>query len=296
LPHEHVISFWDGSLLDSTLHPDWGRVEELAVRKLTAAKQMGINSIVDMSTFEMGRDVELLKRVSERSEVHIVCCTGLFAEEYGVPYYFRQMPPQQLTRLYVTEIEKGIGFSGARAGVIKIATGGREVTELEERIIGAAALAQRETGVPILTHTGRGGGGVRQIELLLQAGVPPEKVVIGHSDVSADLKYHLKLLKYGVYVGFDRIGLLAFISDEIRAHCIKALVDLGHAARLTMSLDAYATWIGHEAPPLAELERDYTYFMTSFVPLLRRVGVGDDTVREIMVENPRRLFELDAVT
>lgn len=291
LPHEHLISMWDGTLLDSTLSPDWAAIEDLIVRKLIAAKQAGIETIVDMSTLEMGRDIPLMRRAAERSGVNIVATTGLFAEEYGIPYYFRQMPSDQITSTYVTEINKGIGNTGVRSGAIKVASGSREVTPLEERIIRAAALAQRETGVPVLTHTGRGGGGVRQIELLTEAGVPPSQIVIGHSDVSADLRYHLRLLKRGVSVGFDRIGLHAFMPDEVRAHCIKALVDMGHAEQLTMSLDAHAIWIGHEAPELAEMERNYVYFVTDFIPLLKRVGVGDKDIRIITVDNPRRLFE-----
>jgi phosphotriesterase-related protein len=85
LPHEHLISMWDGTLLDSTLSPDWAAIEDLIVRKLIAAKQAGIETIVDMSTLEMGRDVPLMRRAAERSGVNIIATTGLFAEEYGIP-------------------------------------------------------------------------------------------------------------------------------------------------------------------------------------------------------------------
>jgi phosphotriesterase-related protein len=291
LAHEHLVTMWDGALLDSTLHVDWPAIERTLVEKVKAAKAVGYRSIIDMSTIEMGRNVEMMRRVSEQTEVNIVCISGLFAEAFGIPYHFRQMSDDELTRFFVTEVSVGIGKTGIRAGALKIATGGVQATPLEERLARVVARAQRETGVPILTHTGRGGGGLRQIELLTEGGVPETQIVIGHCDVSSDLRYHQRLLKRGVCIGFDRIGMLAFNSDEVRAHCIKALVDLGHRDRLIMSMDAHGAWIGHETPGLTEGDRDYLHLERKFFPLLRKVGVSDDDIRHIMVENPRGLFE-----
>jgi phosphotriesterase-related protein len=288
LPHEHIVVAWDGTQLDSTLHFDWAKLEDDAVGALTRARESGIDSFVDMTTIEMGRDPALMKRLSEQSGLQIVCCTGLFAEGYGIPQYFRELTEEEIAEIYVTEITEGIGDTGVQAGVIKVATGGKVVTELEEKIIRAGARAHRATGAPVLTHTGRGAGGERQIELLTTGGVAPEKIVIGHSDVSADTRYHLRLLGTGVFVGFDRIGLKAFMPDDVRAGCIATLIRMGHADQLTMSLDAHVEWCGRPMP-LTE-EREYTSLRDEFFPRLHRLGVSEDEIRSIMVDNVRTIF------
>jgi phosphotriesterase-related protein len=290
LPHEHIVVAWDGTSLDSTLDLDMRPIEAKAVEELKALKKSGVDSFIDMTTIEMGRDVEMLRRLAEASGVQIIFCTGLFADEYGIPHYFRELSETELTGIYVTEVTKGVGGTGIKAGVIKVATGGRESTELEDRIMRAAAKAHVETGVPVLTHTGRGAAGDRQIEVLTEGGVPAEKIVVGHSDVSANLRYHLKLLKSGARVGFDRIGLPAFMPDEVRAQCIAALVRMGYLDQLTMSLDAHVSWLGRPQPLTVE-HRHFTALADEFFPLLRKAGVTDDEIRSIMVDNVRRLFE-----
>jgi phosphotriesterase-related protein len=265
-------------------------IERSAVEKFSALAASGVKTIVDMTTIEMGRDVELMRRVAEASGVQIVAITGVFADEYGIPHYFRELKPEELTDLYVTEISRGIGRTGIKAGAIKVATGGREVTPLEDRILRCAAKAQVATGVPILTHTGRGAAGDQQVKILTEEGVPANKIVVGHSDVSANLRYHLRLLRTGAYVGFDRIGLPAFMPDEVRAQCIAALVRMGHVERLTMSLDAHVRWCGRPND-LTEAERDFTTLRDNFFPLLRDAGVEDTHIEQMMVANVRAVFE-----
>jgi phosphotriesterase-related protein len=292
LPHEHIVVAWDGTFLDSTLDIDWPAIEAKAVRYCRQALDSGVKTIVDMTTIEMGRDANLLRRVSEASGLQIVCATGLFADAWGVPHYFRELAESDLTKIFVAELTSGIGRSGVRAGVIKLATGGRDLTPLEGKLLGAVAVAARETGAPVLTHTGYGALGDLQASRLIDMGVDPRRIVIGHSDVSANLRYHLRILRTGVSVGFDRIGLLRFMPDEIRAQCIASLIRMGHAGRLTMSLDCHVQWCGRGLPEGdSEAERDYTYLAESFFPLLRAAGVDDQVVGQIMVDNVRHIFE-----
>lgn len=292
--HEHVTVGWDGTLLDSRLRFDMKEIEDEAVNMAAEAKSLGVRTIVDMTTIEMTRNVELIKRVADLAGMQWICCTGLFADLYGIPHYFRELTTDMITDLYVTELEKGIGDTGIRAGVVKLATSGRELTEYEIQIAQAAGRAAKATGVPVLTHTGRGGGGVQQAEILLTEGVLPHKIVIGHSDVSADTKYHLAILKRGVSVGFDRIGLPMFMPDAVRAGCIATLVKMGYAAQLTMSMDSHVRWLGSPDLQPSGLhtgdERRYSHLHRNFFPLLREFGVEDAVIDQIMIENPRRIF------
>ena len=288
LPHEHLIVASDGTFLDSTLKFNWPEIEKACIDALVRAKEQGIRTIVDMTTIEMGRDASLLRRVSEASGVNIICCTGVFADEYGIPRHFRELTEEEIAELYVCELTKGIGENDVKAGVIKVATGGTTVTEMEEKFLRAAARAQQETGVPVLTHTGRGAGGERQIELLTAGGVPPHKIVIGHSDVSANIRYHLRLARSGVFVGFDRIGLEAFMPDVVRAGCIATMIRSGYLKQLTMSLDAHIRWCGR-VNTLSH-DREFTALQDEFFPYLTDAGVSDEQIHTITRDNIVRLF------
>lgn len=289
-PHEHILIGYDGTWLDSTLQFDWEKLQADAIGVCQRAVASGIKTIVEMTTIEMGRDVELYRRISDASGLQIIAASGLFADAYGVPQYFRELTGDQVTEIYVSELTKGVGKSGIKTGVIKVATGEREVTELEDRLIRAGARAHLETGAPILTHTGYGALGDRQVDILVEEGVDPRRVVIGHSDVSANLRYHARIVRKGANVGFDRIGLKRFMPDEIRAQCIASLVRLGYTEQLTMSLDAHCNWCGRHLD-VGEGNREFTSLAEEFFPLLREAGVSDDAIHTIMVDNVRRLFE-----
>jgi phosphotriesterase-related protein len=300
LHHEHVVIGFDGWQLDSSLDWDFDELSVTATERLRALADLGVRTIVDVTTIEMGRNPELLRRVSEGSGLNIVCATGLFAEGHGIPTHFKQMPAEQLADLYVREITVGIKKTGIKAGAIKVATGGRQITQLEERILKAAATAQKSTGVPIITHTSYGACGDEQIQLFLAEGVSPHKVVIGHCDVSTDLRYHLRILRRGCFVGFDRIGLEAFLPDDVRAAVLSSLIKLGHLSSLVVSMDASSRWLGHSQGGFAPDERDYLHLHTKFLPKLKEHGISDEQFNHMLTVNMLRLFgpngETDRVT
>ena len=51
------------------------------------------------------------------------------------------------------EIEQGVGDTGIRCGVIKIATGDGEVSDYERKVLTAASRAAKITSVPLISHT-----------------------------------------------------------------------------------------------------------------------------------------------
>ena len=48
-----------------------------------------VKTFVDPCAIEMGRDPELMAEVSQRTGMQIVCATGFYKEEAGLPYYWR---------------------------------------------------------------------------------------------------------------------------------------------------------------------------------------------------------------
>jgi phosphotriesterase-related protein len=295
LPHEHVCAssagFWQA-------WPEYfgGRAAFVAraVEKLRAAKREGIDSIVDVTTIDTGRDIRLIEEVSRKSGVQIVAGTGHWLEPT------RSMAArsvEELTAFFTKEIEQGIEGTQIRAGVIKVATDREGVTPFLDKALRAAARASKATSTPIETHSfAVDRGGEKQAAIFEAEGLDPAMVCIGHSDESDDLDYLTGLARRGYTVGMDHlpIGIRGAISWQKRADCVKHLIDAGFAPKIFLSNDWYfglslgATG-GMEM--MDTMNPDGILFNTRHtIPYLKRNGVSDQAIRTITVDNPRRFF------
>ena len=217
LIHEHVLIGMPGWDLDP-LAPRFDRDEAMAraIDQMHELADLGVATFVDPCPMDLGRDVDFLAELSQKSGMRIVCTTGAYFEAAGITFTFRHMSVEQITEIYVDEIVRGIGETGIRAGAVKIATGAGEVSEYEKKLVTAGARAARETGVPIISHTENATCGHEQIDLVTGEGVAAERLVVGHSDGIDDPEYHRTLAERGAFVGFDRFGISIFMSDEVR--------------------------------------------------------------------------------
>src|SRR5882757_2254681 len=150
LMHEHLLIGWAGWELDSEA-PKFERKTALknCVEQLKAVRDLGLTSFVDPCPMDIGRDVTFMAEVADATGINIVCATGLYKEDLGNTAYFKQRTVDDIAAVYVSEINKGIGDTGIKAGIIKCATGKGLITTYEENCLRAAARAQKITGVPI---------------------------------------------------------------------------------------------------------------------------------------------------
>ena len=170
---------------------------------------------------DLGRDVELMAEVAQRTRFQLICATGLYKQEEGGTAYWQfrsNFAPQvdAMAELFIREIEDGVGDTGIRAGIIKVATGRGQITDYEKTILEAAAKASVATETPITTHTDHGTMGDEQQRILTENGVPAERIVIGHSCGTSDHDYHMRIARGGSYLGFDRFGLDFIHPDDER--------------------------------------------------------------------------------
>ncbi len=301
LIHEHLVVAYPGWDCDA-LAPPYDREAAAAacVEALKEAKGYGMRTLVDATPNDLGRDVELQKIVADRLGINIICATGMYREGRGKTGYlkFRSQMFDTATEVYETfakEITKGIGDTGVKAGVIKVATGRGQISPYEESILKAAARAQKDTGVPIITHTESGTMGPEQTDLLISEGADPKRIVIGHIGGNANLQYHISVLEKGVYIAFDRLGISSLVPDSLRKACIIGLIGIGYANRIMLSHDYSPYWTGRpwvmpESVRKLDANWSYVHVFKNIIPALKEAGVGDDKINTIMVENPRRLF------
>jgi phosphotriesterase-related protein len=310
LMHEHLFIAFPGAGFDPSAAFDRaGFVAEAVVRLKQLRIEHGVRSFVDPCPIELGRDAALMREIAEKSEMNVVCTTGFYFEEMGLPVYWRARTVEEIAELYIREITHGIGTTGVKAGAIKVATGAPAITALEHKFLEAACLAQKATNVPIITHTQDGHAGPKQQEAFAKGGVPARCCLIGHCCGNADPEYHQRIVDGGSYIGFDRIGLLRYQPDEVRADNLVRLVRNGHRAQIMMSQDRFCGWLGKFARqvPAEEQARidalrakgkwppPYTYLFTDFVPMLQARGLSDHEIEAILDDNPRRFFAGEAL-
>jgi phosphotriesterase-related protein len=296
LIHEHV------RFRDEAVVAEWpDRYDEqaemdAAVEAVNAAKDRGVQTIVDPTAMFGGRDVRFMARVAEQTGVRIVACTGIYSYDY-LPHYFENRDVDVMAEHFVADITRGVQGTDVKAAFLKCAADAPGVTEHVEKIHRAVARASAQTGVPIMAHSMPAvGTGPRQVEIFEQEGVDMARVQIAHCGDTDDVSYIEGLLERGVYVGLDRYGLEMFLPIDKRNATTAELLRRGHAERLMISQDFCATidWFPPEAAEVFESQgaiRNWsmTLVFDEVVPVLREQGVFDDEVfQTIFVENPKR--------
>lgn len=291
LSHEHVV-ISDGRDLQS--YPwmfDRPATVERSRRLLCLAKQGGVDTIIDLTTPDLGRDAGLVIEAAGGSGVNVVLATGIWRD---IPRSFYARDPDAIAEIFTREIAVGIDDAGAKAGVIKVAHDREGVTPAGELILRGAARAAMQNGCPISTHHyAPGEVGARQVEILRDEGVDMELVAIGHSADTTDVDYLESLLRSGVFLSMDRYpGGGDSPSWEERNATVRALVERGWAGKLML---------GHDfaPPPVPAGGQDplddyplepYLFVSMAAVPALIADGVAESDIELMTRVAPRRFL------
>ena len=293
--HEHVMISASGLY---TSHPDLlGQDREArAIESLKNAKAAGIDSIVDATTFDLGRNADLLKHVSKESGVNIINVTGWWLD---VPRFLQGVSVDQMAKEFVQDIEQGFRGTDIKAGILKCAADSDGVTEHLEVMARAVSRAHVATGLPMMVHSFPTGQiGRQQIKIFKEEGVDLTRVKIDHSNDTTDIEYLKWLLDQGCYLGMDRYpGKL--VSPQMRTVTLKKLIDAGYGDRLCPSHDCICLTVmkanaDGSMPTEHEYERrnrdKYLYIHRQVIPDLLQLGVTDVQINQLFVENPKRFF------
>lgn len=308
LIHEHLTFQYPG-LQGDTRFSDQdheARKLQIAVETLEQLKQQGYNSFVEATPNECGRNPEFYKRVSEITGMNIICSAGYYFEAGGAPNYFKNTSSlgysmeYHMYDLFEKEISNGIGNTGIKPGVLKAASSNGEITPYEEALTRTLGRIAVKYDIPVLTHTQNGTMGSQQADILMEEGMKPEKILIGHSCDSTDMNYLMELAEKGVYIGYDRWGLQGFYgspTDDVKLASFMGLMRAGFLDQLMCShdyniVDYYMFWSEREPIEINPLLSKWhpAYFMDEIVPKLKMAGVTDREIDIILEENPKNFF------
>lgn len=295
LSHEHVIVGFPGIKQTYPELMDWEGIESGGIEKLSEAHAEGLNSIMDATPFELGRDVLMLKRVSEGSGVNIIASTGTYVD---IPRLIWFTHPDRMAAVYTREIIEGIEGTGIKAGMIKVAANNYELSDAEVMVLRAASRASNETDIPITTHTQpQNRVGEPQWRIFAEEGVDPARVCIGHSSDSTEFDYLEGLAREGVFLGMDELPGHQ-LNEPWREKCdmIKRLIDAGFAGQLMLSHDWSVkkhpddSWGASEEKHKLVNPDDYAFVGRNVLPYLREQGVDEEAIRLMTIDNPRRFL------
>ncbi len=291
LMHEHLFYAGHGALSE---YPELfvENPVELIVSRLKEAKKGGVNTIVDMTTVDLGRDIQLMEKVSRLSGVNIIACSGWWRD---IPRFLEGISPDQMAKVFVREIEVGIAGTNIKAGVLKSASDFDGVTKIQENGLRAVARAHHKTGVPIAIHSYHPGQiARRQIAILKEEGVDLKRVKIDHANDTTDVEYLIWILEQGCFLGLDRYPG-GGASPMARTKTLKALIDAGYADRLCPSHDGSLAYILPDGFTRQQYEsrnpHRFLYLKNIVFPWLREMGVPESVISNLCVTGPRNFFE-----
>ncbi len=292
LPHEHtrcvlwqIPSRWDYWELTGE--------DDLILPELARFRELGGTCLADVTPQSIGRDPVRLRRLAQASGLHLVMGCGWYREAYyPAEALVDRRTAQALADEIVGEFENGVEGTGIRPGIIgEIGTDKPWVSAREERVFRAVARASRATGMAVMTHAVMSAVGLAQLDVLEDAGADPTRVVIGHADSYPRLDHWLRIVERGASLECDFLGMSFTPQERLgEARLIPLLQEMlarGHAPRILLSQD-----VCHNQQLRYYDGNGYTYLQETFLPRLRAAGVGEAEIRQMTVENPRRLLTI----
>lgn len=259
-----------------------------AAAELAAFREAGGQSVIQWTPHGMGRRAELLPELSKASGARVVAATGLHQAVHYSAETLDRLRADGLAALFVRELTEGIGESGVRAGLIKVAGGFHGLDAHARWTMTAAAEAHHATGAPITVHLELGTGALDVLDLLCgECGVPPHRVVLGHLNRSPDLTAHLQAAESGAYLALDGPSRAHHATDWRMPDAVRALADAGFGDRLLLGGDTTTSGARsvHGGPGMP-------YLLRRVRPRLA-TAVGDELVEQILTVNPGRAFGVD---
>jgi phosphotriesterase-related protein len=288
LMHEHVMVDFIGA---DRIAPGRYDTEEVFLKvlpHLRKVKSAGCDTLVDCTPSYIGRDPELLRRLSQTSGLQMVTNTGFYgaAQDKFVPGFAYTETTGQLAARWVKEFEDGIPPSGVRPGIIKIGVDAGPLSEIDAKLVAAAAVTHQQTSLTIASHTGDGVAAMAQIAALTSHGVHPSGFIWVHAQNEPDTSFHLRAAASGAWVEFDGISRA---TAQKHVELVLGMNRAGHLDRVLLSQDS--GWY-HVGEPGGGDFRPYDILFTEYLPLLRRAGISERDVETLMVRNPRAVLTL----
>ena len=287
LMHEHVLVDFIGAEQVSLSRYDRDEAFAAILPHLKQLRGLGCETLVECTPAYLGRDPILLKRLSEASGLQMLTNTGYYgaANDKHLPKHAFSETAEQLAARWIREHERGIDGSAIKPAFMKIGVDGAPLSEIDCKLVHAAALTHRATGLPIASHTGSGAAALEELDILDQQRVRPSAFIWVHAQSERDSGFHDRAAARGAWIEFDGISPT---SVERHVELTVHMKTLGRLSQVLVSHDAGWYRVGE---PGGGRFRPYDTLFTTFRPALTAAGFSVADVQQLLVVNPRNALQ-----
>lgn len=283
MSHEHLCV--DLSMVRKNQDSTFG-YEPLVIEEIEKAKKYNVKTFVEVSCNDMGRNPLELKKLSDTCGIHIIASTGFYLDEYH-PTAIKNMTVEDIAKIFIDDLTIGMNGTSIKAGVIGEVASSEIMTPSERKVLQAAAIAARQVGCAVTTHCQMGTLGSEQAQIFINEKVNPDKVILGHIDLSDNIDYMYELIDKGFNIGFDTIGKEQYLKDSKRAENINQLIKKGYVDKIVLSQDISRKSYFHNDNGCL----GYATVMEKFIPLLQKLGISEADISKMLIHNPQRIFD-----
>lgn len=284
LHHEHIMSTFGA---EAARYPTYDRdaLAAAVLPYLAKLKSLGVRAIVDCTAAYFGRHPELLRDFSAQSGLQLITNTGYYGAANGryIPAHAYTESAEQIAGRWTREWAESIDETGVYPGFIKTAVGDGLLNDIARKLIQAAAITHRQTGLVIQTHTGDNAPAAREIlSILKRQGVDPSAWIWVHAHSLTDMEPAVWAAEQGAWVSLD--GLNASSAEHI-LEMLQAFKAAGLLQRALLSHDGDIYCMGQTRP--------FHYLLTDFLPALRGGGFTEEDIHQLTITNPVRAYAVD---
>jgi predicted metal-dependent phosphotriesterase family hydrolase len=294
LPHEHITSRF-GEEPEEIPTYDYHHASKDIVPYLKYMKELGCDTIMCCTTKYFGRDVKLLKKVSEASGMNIIANTGLYgaANDRYVPKYAFDSTVDKIAKDWIDEFNNGIDSTEIRPGFIKIGIDSGALSEIDAKLVRAGAICHRETGMAIQVHTGDNLNAAKtQLEILKEEGVSPNAWIWIHAQNMKNGNDLLDAAEKGAWISLDALRTVNYyeqranikVSVQHHLKLLKLLKEHGYLNQVLLSHD------GSSYPQEGKSKRTFEVLFTTFIPMMKVAGFSDQEIDQLIKVNPGNAF------
>lgn len=294
LEHEHVVVDFIGA--EKVEQPQYNMQVALdtLLPYFSKLKDMGVQTIMECTPNYIGRDVRLLKEISEQTGLQILTNTGYYAaaNKKYLPAHSYTESAEFLTKKWISEWENGIDGTEIRPGFIKLGVGKEHLDSVEQKIVRAGAMTHLETGLKIAIHTGGAAPANDEVDILEREGVAPEALIVVHSQ-NMSSEDQIKIMRRGAWVSLDGVKDNPQVISKYLAFLL-AIKKVGLLDQTLISQDAYWSVLSEDGTVgFKRFGSPYTAILDVLVPKLLENGFTQEEIDQLLITNPAKAYTIE---
>lgn len=288
LPHEHILVDFIGA--EEINPPRWDREEVFnkVLPFLEEASASGCHTLIDCTPNYLGRDVALLKQLSEKTGLNIITNTGYYggSDNKFLPAHTFTETADQLSSRWIKEWHGGIDGTPVKPGFMKISVNPANLSDVSLKLIQAAALTHLKTGLTIASHTGPALPAFQQIEVIKRNKIDPSAFIWVHAQNETDMNQYVKAAREGAWVSLDGLR-----DDNVDDYVQKLIFLKKEQCLHRMLVSHDAGWFDPGKPDGGEF-RGFTALFKRLIPALEQAGFVETDILQLIKLNAASAFSI----